>query len=128
MSGARRNVAVLIGATVLYYVWWRVADPLALARPEANDLVDPVMLHAVVDATLGFGLYFAFLGSRTVRIWLAALVAFLVGVLLEVTSGSDLGYPISIILTATLMALVFAIGALTAAGVHTWHKRRPTVA
>ena len=128
MSGVRRNVAVLVGATVLYCVWWRITDPLALARPEANDLINPVIVHAVVDPTLGFGLYFAFLGSRTVRVSLAALVAFLAGVLLEVTSGSGPGYPLSIVLIAALMALVFAIGALMAAGVHTWHKRRPTVA
>jgi len=129
VSGVQRNLAALAGVIVLYYVWWRVADAYALARPEASDLVDPLILHAVLDAALGFGLYFAFVGSRTLRVSLAASIPFLAGVLLEVTVGSDPAYPLSIPLIAVLMALVFLTGAVLAAGVHTWHsKRRPTVA
>lgn len=122
MSGAQRNSAVLIAAALLYYGWWRVANAYALARPEADDIVDPLIFHAALDVVLGFALYFAFVGSAAVRVALATSAPLLAGLLLEVTVGSDPAYPLSILLIAGLMALFFFIGSVIAAAFHGWRK------
>jgi hypothetical protein len=115
---------VLVAAALLYYAWWRVANAYALARPEAHDIVDPLIFHALLDVVLGFALYFAFAGSAAVRVALATSAPFLAGILLEITVGSDPAYPLSILLIAALMALLFLIGSVMAAAFHGWRKRR----
>ena len=124
MSGTQRNSAVLVAAALLYYGWWRVANAYALARPDADDIVDPLIFHALLDVVLGFALYFAFVGSAVVRVVLTTSAPFLAGFLLEVTLGSDPAYPLSILLIAGLMALLFLIGSVMAAAFHEWRKRR----
>jgi hypothetical protein len=115
---------VLVAATLLYYAWWRVANAYALARPEAHDIVDPLIFHALLDVVLGFALYFALAGSAPVRVALATSAPFLAGILLEITVGSDSAYPLSILLIAALMALLFLIGSVMAAAFYGWRKRR----
>jgi len=124
VSTAQRNSAALVVAALLYYGWWRVADAYALARPETDDVVDPLILHALLDVVLGFALYFAFLGSAAVRVALATSTPVLAGILLEVTVGSDTAYPLSVLLIAGLMALLFLVGSVMAASFYGWRKRR----
>lgn len=124
MSGTQRNSAVLVAAAVLYYGWWRIANAYALARPGAEDIVDPLVFHAVLDVVLGFALYFAFVGPTIVRVALATSAPLLAGILLEVSVGSDSAYPLSILLIAGLMGFMFFVGSLVAAGVHAWRKKR----
>jgi len=125
VSRAQRNLAVLITAALLYYGWWRVANAYALARPGAEDIVDPLVFHALLDVVLGFALYFAFGGGAAVRVTLATSAPLLAGILLEVTVGSDRAYPFSILLMAGLIGLMFLVGSLIAAAVHYgWRKKR----
>ncbi len=124
MSRTQRNSAVLVAAALLYYAWWRVANAYALARPDAGDIIDPLVFHAFLDVALGFALYFAFLGFAAVRVTLATSAPVLAGILLEVTVGSDRAYPFSILLMAGLMGFMFLVGSLLAAATHAWHKRR----
>lgn len=125
MPRLARNVIVVMGAVALYYAWWRVADAYGLAHPQKSVVgVDPLVLHVLLDIALGFGLYFSFATSRSVRVVLAASIPFLSGLLLEITVGSDPAYPLSVLLIAGLMVVPFLLGALLAAGLHAWHGRR----
>jgi hypothetical protein len=128
VSGAQRNLVVLVGASLAYYGWWRVANAYALARPEAGDIVDPLILHALLDVVLGFALYFAFVGSASIRVALVTSTPLLAGILLEVTIGSDPAYPLSILLIAGLMGVLFLVGSVIAAALHRVRKRRQSVA
>ena len=124
MSPTQRNSAILVAATLLYYAWWRVADTYALAHPGAGNSIDPLVFLAFLDAALGFGLYFTFLGHASVRVTLVTSAPVLAGILLEVTVGSDGAYPFSILLIAALIGLMFLIGSLVAVATHVWHKKR----
>jgi hypothetical protein len=124
VSRTQRNSAVLVVAALLYYAWWRVANAYALARPDAEDIIDPLVFHAFLDVALGFALYFAFLGPAAARVTLATSTPVLAGILLEVTLGSDRAYPFSVLLMACLMGVMFLMGSLVAAATHVWHKKR----
>jgi hypothetical protein len=124
VSRAQRNSAVLVLAAVLYYAWWRIANAYALARPGAEDIIDPLVFHALLDVVLGFALYFLFLGPAALRVTLAAAAPIVAGILLEITVGSDRAYPFSILLMASLIGFVFFVGSLMAAALHAWHKKR----
>lgn len=119
---------MLLAGSLLYYAWWRVANAYALARPEAADIIDPLVFHALLEVALGFGLYFVFLGSAAARITFATSTPLLAGILLEISVGSDRAYPFSILLMAVLTGLMFLIGSALAAAVHGWLKKRQSVA
>jgi hypothetical protein len=122
VSRAQRNSIVLICATAAYYLLWRAADALAIARPAQQMMLDPLLIGVVFVFFWGFALYFVFVGSAAPRVLLATATPLLAGVVLEITHG-DAAYPYLALLISGVMAFLAFMGSVLASIGHQWRKR-----